>query len=144
MAITYKKFTHPKIIQALYELLNPEFKGVYISSKFEEQGIDESIRLKLESVEVLEYTKYHQILEYNTLIRHYYNAPHSRKKEEYLNARMDRLQTHLGRSVADTTNYYDMHISSINYDVQDSENEDNENLHITEIMLSSKLYLSIT
>jgi len=140
VAVTYTKVAFPKIEERLRNIINEEFKNVYISSRFENMGSDESIRIFTSSSNLLEHTQYSEVREYTVSVRHYYNEPDSIRREEYVKNRIDRLKKLIMGNISSAGNYYDLHIDGIQYDVQDVENENNPDMHITELEAMLKNY----
>ena len=137
MAIEYTKQSYGQIEDKLRKIINDYFGGVYISSQYIEQKQVESIRITLNSIDVLQQTNGYEFLKFNVMIRHYLKEPHSIKREEYAKNRIDRLKKLLWDNITTTTtNYTSLAVDSIEFNIQDSENEDNENLQITELNIS--------
>lgn len=143
MAVTYTKVAFPKIEERLRNIINEEFKNVYISSRFENMGSDESIRIFTSSSNLLEHTQYSEVREYTVSVRHYYNEPDSIRREEYVKNRIDRLKKLLLANPSSSGNYYDLLVPSVAYDLQDAENEDSPDMHITELEINMRSFNAI-
>ena len=139
MAVTYDKISFPKIEQAIKFILDDNFPNVYISPIFKMIG-NECIRINLTNSEDIMTTSSFEEREYQVMIRYYFQSDLTNENEnESIKGKIDRLKRHLidnhVKNTA-TAQWTGLLINNIEYDVQDEENEENENLYITEFQLT--------
>jgi len=132
MAIAYTKVAYPKIEEKLYKVLNNEFPNIYISSEYVEQSGDESIRIHLSSSDDVLTTNVFERRSYSVELFHYYEDKDSIQRTEFVRNRVDRLKAMLNDNQSISGYWYDLHIPSIEYDVE----TDRENFSITQINIT--------
>ena len=139
MAITYDKIAYDEIELALRSTLSSEFKNVYISPLFTMKGT-ECIRIAVESSDNEETTNAYERRIFNVVLRYYQQADlRSEKVYENVRRKADRLRKHLvdnQTANSSSAKWVALDIDTINFNVQDEENEDLDNLNITEYLLS--------
>ena len=139
MAVTFDEISYKYIEKGLKTIVNDEFKNVYISPIFTMRGT-ECIRIAVESSDNDETTNAYERRIFNVVLRYYQQADlRSEKVYENVRRKADRLRKHLvDNQTANTSTakwaFFD--IDTINFNVQDEENEDLDNLNITEYLLS--------
>lgn len=141
MAVTYDKISYGEIEQGLKKIVNNEFRNVYISDKFKMLGT-ECIRINLDSSTLVDMTNSFEEREYNVNLRYYHQADTSLERiNESVKANIDRLRKHLLDNKTSSTNKWtELKVDAIEYNLQDDENLDNENLHITEFNITINHY----
>ena len=139
MAVTYTKVAYPKIEEKIYKVLNNEFPSIYISSEYVEQAGDESIRIHLASSDDVLTTNVFERRSYSVELFHYYEDKDSIKRTEYVRNRVDRLKALLNDNQSIDGYWYDLHIPSIEYDVE----TDRENFSVTQIMITMENHDSV-
>ena len=137
MAITYDKIAYDEIELGLRKVINDEFKNVYIANEFKMLG-NECIKINLESSTSIQQSTNFEQRDYNVNLRYYHMAD---TKNEIVNksvkANVDRLRKHLLDNQINLTNKWSaLIIDEINYNVQDDENEENNMIHISELLIS--------
>ena len=137
MAVTYDKIAYDEIELALRKVINDEFKNVYIGNEFKMLG-NECIKINLESSTSIQQATNFEQRDYNINLRYYHMAD---TKNEIVNksvkANVDRLRKHLlDNQVNSTYKWSALIIDEINYNVQDDENEENNMIHISELLIS--------
>ena len=137
MAVTYDKIAYDEIELALRKIINDEFKNVYIGNEFKMLG-NECIKINLESSTSIQQATNFEQRDYNINLRYYHMAD---IKNEIVNksvkANVDRLRKHLlDNQVNSTYKWSALIIDEINYNVQDDENEENNMIHISELLIS--------
>ena len=137
MAVTYNKIAYDEIELALRKIINDEFKNVYIGNEFKMLG-NECIKINLESSTSIQQATNFEQRDYNINLRYYHMAD---TKNEIVNksvkANVDRLRKHLlDNQVNSTYKWSALIIDEINYNVQDDENEENNMIHISELLIS--------
>ena len=136
MAVTYDNVAFGRIEETLKQYLDNEFQNVYISPKFIDRG-NEFIRINLLSSTNVETSQIYEMREYDVLVRYYHKCDMSQIRiNEAVKKKSDRLKKHLLDKQTNTTNWAELSIDSITYDVQDDENEERDNLYIIEYTLS--------
>ena len=102
----------------------------------------ECIRINLDSSTLVDMTNSFEEREYNVNLRYYHQADTSQERiNESVKANIDRLRKHLLDNKTSSTNKWtELKVDTIEYNLQDSENDDNENLHITEFNLTINHY----
>ena len=139
MAVDYTKVAYPKIEDKLEKVLNNEFPNIYISSEYVEQKGDESIRIHLAGSEDVLTTNVFERREYEVELFHYYEDKDSLKRTEFVRNRVDRLKALLNDNQSITGYWYDLHIPSIEYDLE----TDRENFSITQINVTMENHDSV-
>ena len=137
MAVTYDNIAYDEIELALRKIINDEFKNVYIGNEFKMLG-NECIKINLESSTSIQQATNFEQRDYNINLRYYHMAD---TKNEIVNksvkANVDRLRKHLlDNQVNSTYKWSALIIDEINYNVQDDENEENNMIHISELLIS--------
>ena len=133
MAITYDKIAYDEVELGLRSILSKEFSNVYIGNTFKMVGT-ECIRIELINSTLLLQTGALEQREYALSVRYYHKADISQELiNKALKGKIDRLRKHLLDNQVDTdNNWAALIIDTINYNVQDEENEEETNLHIAE------------
>ena len=133
MAVTYDKISFTEIEKGLKNILDDEFRNVYISNKYKETG-NEGIRINLIDSELQLHTDSFEQREYNVSIRYYHIANSDNQREnEAIKAKSDRLRKHLLDNKTNSTyKWLSLTVDNIAYNVEDEENEERTDLHITE------------
>ena len=144
MAVTYTDTAWALIEQPLTNLLNDDFNEVYASPRFKKLG-NEFIRVNIESSTEIMTTGNFEQREYIVMIRYYLDdsdIEHSQTNGA-IKRKIDRLKKKLLDSISvasgATTHsgkWDSLIIDTVEYDVQDEENEDDENLYIAQLMCS--------
>jgi len=137
MAVTYDKIAYDEIELGLRKVINDEFKNVYISNEFKMLGT-ECIRINLESSTTIQQTNSYEQRDYNVNLRYYHMADTNNEMiNKSVKANVDRLRKHLlDNQVSSTYKWAALIVDEINYNVQDDENEENDRLHISELLIS--------
>ena len=133
MTVAYDNIAYNEIELALRTEISTEFPNVYIGSEFRMIG-NECIKIDLISSTLLLQTGALEQREYALNIRYYFKAD---TKQELINkavkGKIDRLRKHLlDNQVWSAKNWAELRVEEITYNVQDEENEEESNLHITE------------
>ena len=139
MAVTYDEISYKYIEKGLKTIINDEFRNVYVSPLFKMRGT-ECIRIAIDSSENDETTNTYERRIFNVTVR-YYQKGDLRSEKVYAGIRKkaDRLRKHiLDNQTANTSTakWVFLDIDSINYNIQDDENEGIDDLNITEYELS--------
>ena len=137
MAVTYDKIAYDEIELGLRKVINDEFKNVYIANEFKMLGT-ECIKINLESSSSIEQTNAYEQRDYNVNLRYYHLADTNNEViNKSVKANVDRLRKHLlDNQVSSTYKWAALIVDEINYNVQDTENEENNRLHISELLIS--------
>jgi len=137
MAVTYDKIAYDEIEFGLRKIINDEFKNVYISNEFKMLGT-ECIRINLESSITIQQTNAYEQRDYNVNLRYYHMADTNNEMiNKSVKANVDKLRKHLlDNQVSSTYKWAALIVDEINYNVQDDENEENDRLHISELLIS--------
>ena len=139
MAVTYDEISYKYIEKGLKNIINDEFKNVYVSPIFSMRGT-ECIRIMVESSDNEETTNSYEQRVFNLVVRYYQKGDtRSEKVYESIRRKADRLRKHLiDNQVKNTTDakWTSLIIDTINFNVEDEENEDIDNLNITEYLIS--------
>ena len=139
MAVTYDDISYKYIEKGLKTIINDEFKNVYISPIFTMRGT-ECIRISAASSSNEETTNAYERRVFDVFIRYYQKGDtRSEKVYESIRRKADRLRKHLiDNQVKNTTDakWTSLIIDTINFNVEDEENEDIDNLNITEYLVS--------
>ena len=133
MAITYDKIAYNEVELGLRSIISKEFQNVYIGSNFKMIGT-ECIKIELLTSTLLMQTGALEQREYALIVRYYFKADTSQELiNKSVKGKIDRLRKHLlDNQVSGDNNWAALIIDTINYNVQDAENEDETNLHIAE------------
>ena len=139
MAVTYDEISYKYIEKGLKTIINDEFRNVYVSPMFTMRGT-ECVRIAASSSENDETTNAYERRIFNVIVR-YYQKGDLRSEKVYAGIRRkaDKLRKHiLDNQTANTASakWVFLDIDSINFNVQDEENEGIDNLNITEYELS--------
>ena len=137
MAVTYDKIAYEEIELGLRKIINDEFKNVYIGNQFKMMGT-ECIKINLESSALVLQTGALEEREYLVNIRYYHMADTNNEMiNKSVKANVDRLRKHLlDNQTSSTYKWAELQVQDIEYNVQDTENEENDRLHITEFGVS--------
>ena len=137
MAVTYDNMAYDEIELGLRKIINDEFKNVYIGNQFKMLGT-ECIKINLESSSTIQQTNAYEQREYNVNLRYYHMADTNNEMvNKSVKANVDRLRKHLlDNQVSSTYKWAALIIDEINYNIQDNENEENDKLHISELLIS--------
>ena len=141
MAVTFDKIAYPDIEQGLLKIIDNEFRNVYISPTFKMLG-NECIRIHLTASTSETLATNFEIRMYDVIIRYYLmgNIEDTRTNEA-IKRNIDRLRKHLiDNQVSTTYNWAKLEIESINYNIKDDENEENNNLNIAEFSINIQHY----
>mgnify|MGYP003115720140 FL=1 len=140
MAVTYDNVAFGRIEESLKQYVDDEFQNVYISPKFVDRG-NEFIRINLTSSNNIETSNAYEIREYSVDLRYYHKCDMSQIRiNESVKKKSDRLKKHLLDKQTYSDNWAELSVDEITYDVQDSENEDKDNLYIIEYTLTLTNY----
>jgi len=137
MAVTYDKIAYDEIELGLRKIINDEFKNVYIGNEFKMIG-SECIKINLESSATIQQATNFEQRDYNVNLRYYHMADTNNEMvNKSVKANVDRLRKHLlDNQVSSTYKWAALIVDEINYNVQDDENEENAQLHISELSIS--------
>ena len=144
MAVTYTKITWGQLEQPLMDILNDDFPNVYASHKYKKAG-NEFIRINLESSTNIITTGNFEQREYIVMIRYYLDDANQTdmNTNEAIKNKIDRLKkklldssTFIRTSLLHSARWDELNVDSIEYNIQDEENEEDENLYIAELMCS--------
>ena len=139
MAVTYDEISYKYIEKGLKTIINNEFKNVYVSPVFSMRGT-ECIRIMASSSTNDQTTNAYERRIFNVIIRYYQKGDlRSEKVYEGIRRKADRLRKHiLDNQTANTSSakWVALDIDTINFNVIDEENEELEDVNITEYELS--------
>ena len=139
MAVTYDEISYKYIEKGLKTIINNEFKNVFVSPIFAMRGT-ECIRIMVSSSTNEETTNAYERIIFDVVIRYYQKGDvRSEKVYEGIRRKADRLRKHIiDNQVKDTSaaKWVSLIIDTINFNVEDEENEDIDNLNITEYLVS--------
>ena len=139
MAVTYDEISYKYIEKGLKTIINYEFKNVYVSPVFTMRGT-ECVRIMVSSSSNDQTTNAYERRVFNVIVRYYQKGDvRSEKVYEGIRRKADRLRKHLvDNQVANssTAKWVALDIDTINFNVSDEENEEIDNLNITEYELS--------
>ena len=139
MAVTYDEISYKYIEKGLKTIVNDEFKNVYVSPVFTMRGT-ECVRIAVQSSSNDETTNAYERRIFDVMIRYYQKGDlRSEKVYEGIRRKADRLRKHLvDNQVANSSSakWVALDIDTINFNVEDEENEDIDNLNITEYLVS--------
>ena len=131
MAVTYDEISYKYIEKGLKNIINDEFRNVYVSPLFKMRGT-ECIRIAIDSSENDETTNAYERRIFNVTVR-YYQKGDLRSEKVYAGIRRkaDKLRKHiLDNQTANTSS------AKWVFHIQDDENEGIDDLNITEYELS--------
>lgn len=137
MAITYDKIAYDQVELELKSVLATEFPNVYIGNTFSMKG-SECIRIDLvSSTSIEQSTNYEQRL-YALNLRYYFKSDTSQERiNKAVKGKIDRLRKHLlDNQVNSSKGWAALIIEDIDYNVKDEENEEDDNLHISEFNIT--------
>ena len=135
MAVTYDKISFTKVEEAIKFILDDNFPNVYVSPKFHMQG-NECIRINLLSSESEELATNFEVRNYNVSVRYYTKADMDKEQNnEFVKNRIDKLKKALIDNQVNTTNdkWAKLEVESIEYNVEDDDNEDKDDVFIAEL-----------
>ena len=137
MAVTYDEISYKYIEKGLKTIINDEFKNVYVSPVFTMRGT-ECIRIAIDNSTNDETTNAYERRNFGVTIRYYQKGDlRSEKTYEGIRRKADRLRSHLiDNQVGGVKKWAFLDIDTINYNVQDDENDGIDDLNITEYELS--------
>ena len=139
MAVTYDEISYKYIEKGLKTIVNDEFKNVYVSPIFTMRGT-ECIRIMVDSSDNEQTTNAFERRVFNVILRYYQKGDQrSEKTYEGMRRKADRLRKHLidnQTANSSTAKWVALDIDTINFNVLDEENEEIDNLNITEYLLS--------
>ena len=139
MAVTYDEISYKYIEKGLKTIINNEFKNVYVSPVFSMRGT-ECIRIMASSSTNDQTTNAYERRIFDVIIRYYQKGDlRSEKVYEGIRRKADRLRKHiLDNQTANTSSakWVSLDIDTINFNVIDEENEELEDVNITEYELS--------
>ena len=139
MAVTYDEISYKYIEKGLKTIINDEFRNVYVSPMFTMRGT-ECVRIAVSSSENDETTNAYERRIFNVIVRYYQKGDlRSEKVYAAIRRKADKLRKHiLDNQTANTASaqWAFLDIDSINFNIQDEENEGIDNLNITEYELS--------
>ena len=136
MAVTYDKISFTLIEKGLKNHINDEFMNVYVAPRFTMRG-SECIRIDLQGSDNLETSNAYESRTYNVIVRYYFRAVLTDERvNESIKGKIDKLKKHLLDKQVNTTSWAELTINSIDYNIQDAENEEDANLYIAEFTLS--------
>ena len=139
MAVTYDEISYKYIEKGLKTIINNEFKNVYVSPVFSMRGT-ECIRIMASSSTNDQTTNAYERRIFDVIIRYYQKGDlRSEKVYEGIRRKADRLRKHLlDNQVVNTSSakWVALDIDTINFNIADEENEELEDVNITEYELS--------
>jgi hypothetical protein len=143
MAVTYTSITWGKIEQPLVDILSVDFPNVYASPRYIKAG-NESVRINVESHIDLMTTQAFEQREYSVLVRYYFenSDPSNMNQNEALKNKIDRIKKKMLDSIVETSSskhagiWDELIVDSVEYDIQDDENDEDPNLYIAELMIT--------
>ena len=137
MAVTYDKIAYDEVELGMRSILSKEFSNVYIGNEFKMMGT-ECIKIDLISSTSIEQATNYEWREFALNLRYYHKADTSQELiNKSVKGKIDRLRKQLLDNQVDTSkNWTAVILDTINYNVQDEENEDEKNLHIAEFELT--------
>jgi len=126
MAVSYDKIGFTLIEKGLRDHINNDFNNVFISHRFKLKG-NEFIRIQLLNSSNLMTTNAFEQREYNVMIRYYFNRKiMSDNINQNIKNKVDRLKKKLLDRQTNTVSWTSLDVDSIEYDIQDDENENND------------------
>ena len=145
MAITYDKIAYDEVELGLRSVLSSEFQNVYIGNTFKMIG-NECIKINLICSTSVEQATNFETREYALNLRYYFKVDTSQELvNKAVKGKIDRLRKHLLDNQVDTSNNWAaLIVDTINYNVQDEENEEESNLHIAEYEITIQHFNQFT
>ena len=126
MAVTYDKIGFTLIEKGLRDIINNDFQNVYISNSFNMVG-NECIRINLENSNNIATSKKYEEREYNIMLRYYFNSKIvDNNVNKSIKDKADRLKKKLLDNRTNSTNWINLDVGLIEYDIQDDENTEND------------------
>ena len=126
MAVTYDKIGYTLIEKGLRDIINNDFQNVYISNSFNMVG-NECIRINLENSDNIATSKKYEEREYSIMLRYYFNSKIvDNNVNKSIKDKADRLKKKLLDNRTNSTNWINLDVGLIEYDIQDDENEEND------------------
>ena len=139
MAVTYDDISYKYIEKGLKTIINNEFKNVYVSPVFTMRGT-ECIRIVAQSSSNDQTTNAYERRIFSVIVRYYQKGDvRSEKSYAAMRRKADRLRKHLlDNQVKNTATakWVALDIDTIEFNLKDEENEEIDNLNITEFSLS--------
>ena len=139
MAVTYDEISYKYIEKGLKDILNNEFRNVYVSPLFKMRGT-ECVRIAIDSSSNDETTNAYERRNFSVIVRYYQKGDlRSERVYEGIRRKADRLRKHLidnQTKNTSTAKWAFLDIDTINYNIQDDENDGIDDLNITEYELS--------
>ena len=126
MAVTYDKIGFTLIEKGLRDIINNDFQNVYISNSFNMVG-NECIRINLENSDNIATSKKYEEREYSIMLRYYFNSKIvDNNVNKSIKDKADRLKKKLLDNRTNSTNWINLDVGLIEYDIQDDENTEND------------------
>ena len=126
MAVTYDKIGFTLIEKGLRDIINNDFQNVYISNSFNMVG-NECIRINLENSNNIATSKKYEEREYSIMLRYYFNSKIvDNNVNKSIKDKADRLKKKLLDNRTNSTNWINLDVGLIEYDIQDDENTEND------------------
>ena len=126
MAVTYDKIGYTLIEKGLKDIINDDFQNVYISNSFNMVG-NECIRINLENSDNIATSKKYEEREYSIMLRYYFNSKIvDNNVNKSIKDKADRLKKKLLDNRTNSTNWINLDVGLIEYDIQDDENTEND------------------
>ena len=126
MAVTYDKIGYTLIEKGLRDIINNDFQNVYISNSFNMVG-NECIRINLENSNNIATSKKYEEREYSIMLRYYFNSKIvDNNVNKSIKDKADRLKKKLLDNRTNSTNWINLDVGLIEYDIQDDENTEND------------------
>ena len=126
MAVTYDKIGYTLIEKGLKDIINDDFQNVYISNSFNMVG-NECIRINLENSNNIATSKKYEEREYSIMLRYYFNSKIvDNNVNKSIKDKADRLKKKLLDNRTNSTNWINLDVGLIEYDIQDDENTEND------------------
>ena len=135
MAVTYDEISYKYIEKGLKNIINDEFKNVYVSPIFSMRGT-ECIRIMVESSDNEETTNSYEQRVFNLVVRYYQKGDtRSEKVYESIRRKADRLRKHLIDNQVKTTsdNWAKLEVVNRTYNVENEDIDDKDNIFIAEL-----------
>ena len=141
-SVSYEKISFNKIELGLKQVLRTIVHNTYISNKFKMVG-NECVRINLlESNSIEQHTSWEE-REYTVQLRYYTNAKMSDETiNKNVKARIDKIKKKLidnqhnsGGSDGASNKWISLEIPTIAFDINDEENEEDDDLYISELTL---------
>lgn len=121
MAVTFTDVSHTKISKKLRDLIRGEFQSVYISPKKREMT-GESIQIWWDTPadELLNASNFFEERRFYLEVKFHYTGYNVDSDDGFLMKRTDKLRKHLNDNIVSDTNWYDLHVNSVEYNTDDS------------------------